>query len=393
MKIVWINDYCSFKGGAETYIYETATLLKKKYDVENILLYSVENRVDVKFASLFDFATVIADLKLQLELIKPDIIYVHQVSNANLLKELSLSNFPVIAFIHDHKYFCLREHKYTTLGHKTCTQEIGLGCYSCLGFLNKEVNFPYLSIKTLSNLKKIHNYYKSFDTVIVASQYMKDHLILHNFNEEKISKIPLFSNQQNILWESNLKSKPKRFLFVGQLIRGKGLDTLLKAFANISDNSCVLDICGDGKQRYEYEVLAVSLGLDERVFFHGKIDKDKLDTFYDDAYVIVIPSRAPETFNLVGLEAMKHSKAVIASDVGGIKEWLKEKENGLLFDSNDTKKLQHQLEYALSNEDEIIAMGKNAYKIFQEKFIANNHIETLYNLLETLTQKELNAVL
>ena len=112
------------------------------------------------------------------------------------------------------------------------------------------------------------------------------------------------------------------FLFVGQLVRGKGVDTLLNAFAKLQSKESLLDICGDGKQREELEEKSKGLGISSRIKFHGKVTADELSHYYDNAYAVVIPSRAPETFNLVGVEAMKHAKAVIATDVGGIKDLL-----------------------------------------------------------------------
>jgi len=391
MKVVWINDEATFTGGAETYIYQSAQELAKRYDVENILLYSAESRIDHEYAKVFSFATVIADLKQQLKLLEPDIIYVHQVNNMEIIKELLEIEIPVVSFVHDHKHFCLREHKYTTIGNQTCTKAVGVECYGCLGFLNKKSSFPYISINSVSNVRAIQNLLKKFDHMVVASDYMKEHLLLHEFEEKKISKITLFSKPANNLEFKNIIPNEKRFLFVGQLVRGKGVDTLLNAFAKLQSKEALLDICGDGKQREELEEKAKSLGIASRIKFHGKVTSDELSGYYSTAYAVIVPSRAPETFNLVGVEAMKHAKAVIATDVGGIKEWLKDGKNGFSFPSNDDNKLASILDSAIENPKMIKKMGEIGLYDYNKKFTSEKHCSKIYNLFETLLTKDAYA--
>jgi len=392
MKILWINTYANFVGGAEGYIYQSAHYLKTMFGVENYLFYSVESRVDTQFISPFTFATVIATLQTQIERVNPDIIYLHRLNDDTLLELLSHLDIPVVAFIHDHTHFCLREHKYTTLTHQTCTQPVGLRCYSCLGFLNKKPSFPYIAIKTLSTIQKIQQYYKKFAHIIVGSEYMKNHLIAHHFKPSNISKIPLFTTPLKHTDVPLDTLNKKRFLFVGQLIRGKGVDTLLDAFAMLNNKEIVLDICGEGKQRAQLEEQAKRLNMQERLFFHGKVTQEELAAYYTNAYAVVIPSRAPETFNLVGLEAMRYKKAVIASDVGGIREWLQEGVTGLLFPSNDSHTLHLKLQQCIQNEAKTIQMGEAGFASYNQHFQPTEHAEKLYNLFKTLNTKDLHAI-
>lgn len=391
MRVVWINDEANFTGGAETYIYQTVQELSKRYDIENILLYSAESRIDYEYSKVFSFTTVVADLKQQIKLLEPDIIYVHQVNDIEIIKGLLEVDIPVVGFVHDHKHFCLREHKYTTIGNQTCTKEVGVGCYGCLGFVNKKSSFPYISLNSVSNVRATQDLLKKFDRMIVASEYMKEHLLLHEFKEQKISKITLFSKPTNNLEYKNITPQEKRFLFVGQLVRGKGVDTLLNAFAKLQTKETFLDICGDGKQREELEYKAKSLGISSRIKFHGKVTAHELSHFYTNAYAVVVPSRAPETFNLVGVEAMKHSKAVIATKVGGIQEWLEHGINGFSFPSNDENKLATILDLAIKNPETIKRMGEFGFKNYNKKFTSEKHCSKIYNLFETLLAKDIYA--
>ncbi|SFP72750.1 glycosyltransferase family 4 protein [Hydrogenimonas thermophila] len=388
MKILWINDEASFVSSVETYIYQIVQELSKTYDVDNFLLYDVRNRADIDFINAFSFATIMANIKEQIDIIKPDIIYIHQVDNIELMRAISETDVPVVAFIHNHKHFCLREHKYTLLTNQTCTKAVGLGCYSCIGFINKSNSFPYLSINRMSDIKIAQKILKKFDHIVVGSEYMKNHLVMHGFENERLSNIKLFSQPLKHYNNDTSSRNIRHFLFVGELVSGKGVDTLLDAFKKLKHNDIFLDICGDGEERNEFEERVKRLGISNIVRFHGKLNSKRIENFYSNAYAVVIPSRTPEIYNLEGLEAMKFAKAVIASDVGGIREWLKEDENGITVPSNDSKKLASALKFALDNPQKIKKMGQNGFEFYKQNFKPNQHCEEIHNLFNSIILKE-----
>ncbi len=90
----------------------------------------------------------------------------------------------------------------------------------------------------------------------------------------------------------------------------------------------------------------------------------------------------------MGLEAMKFSKAVIASDVGGINEWLKDDINGISIQSNDSESLALALKYALDNPQTIKKMGENGSKSYEQNFKPNQHCKEIHNLFSSITSKE-----
>lgn len=109
-------------------------------------------------------------------------------------------------------------------------------------------------------------------------------------------------------------------LFVGvldQFHRFKGLETLLQAVAR-GTTTLELTVVGDGHLRAEYETLAETLGIEERVHFMGALDSrsDALVNSYRDADVFVLPSTATghEGLPLSALEAMASGLPVILSD-------------------------------------------------------------------------------
>jgi glycosyltransferase involved in cell wall biosynthesis len=117
-------------------------------------------------------------------------------------------------------------------------------------------------------------------------------------------------------------SKTTRFVFTGRLVDWKAVDVLLEAFATVAKNRDVhLDIVGDGPMRQSLENQAASLGISDRVSFHGWIPQKQLPDRLREADVLVLPSLY-ECGGAVVLEAMACGLPVIASDWGGPADYL-----------------------------------------------------------------------
>ena len=95
-----------------------------------------------------------------------------------------------------------------------------------------------------------------------------------------------------------------KILFVGSLIRGKGVDLLPRVMTMVSC-SFQLDIVGSGKSEGELRALLLKLQLDDRVNFVGWVSHQDVSRYYHEARVVAIPSCWPEPFGLVGQEAMR----------------------------------------------------------------------------------------
>jgi len=112
------------------------------------------------------------------------------------------------------------------------------------------------------------------------------------------------------------QAKPKgvNACYVGQLEPKKGCEMLLKAISAVKTVS--LDIVGTGYQRKYLEGLAKSLGIQDRVKFHGRIPRDDVKKVLSRSQIFVLPSiREPGGSSI--LEAMSMSLPVIATDYGG----------------------------------------------------------------------------
>ncbi len=152
--------------------------------------------------------------------------------------------------------------------------------------------------------------FKHANGVICISEPVKQHLT--NYLPARTIIVPNGVRKPSRLWEGKNNSGQPRFLFVGRLTRLKGLDTVLRALAQLQDHPWTLDVIGDGPQRAEWETLTTELNLKERVAFHGF--RDDVEDWMIRSSCLLFPSHH-EGMGLVVLEALNVGLPVLASDL------------------------------------------------------------------------------
>lgn len=116
---------------------------------------------------------------------------------------------------------------------------------------------------------------------------------------------------------SVLPHRPLRLLYVGRIIRTKGLRDAIRSLGKLS-NPCLvhLDVVGDGDDRLACEQESRSLGVDAHVTFHGKVPRDQLDQFYRNSHVFLFPSYREPSGNVI-FESLSYGLPVVTSTRGG----------------------------------------------------------------------------
>lgn len=127
-------------------------------------------------------------------------------------------------------------------------------------------------------------------------------------------------------------------LYVGRLIRWKGVDYLLRAFARFAlrHPNAHLIIVGMGEEAANLKALATSLKISAMVDFKGFVAHTELPSLYRQADIFILPSIIDQTGETEGLgtvllEAMAAGVPVIGSRVGGIPDIITDNVSGLLF--------------------------------------------------------------
>jgi glycosyltransferase involved in cell wall biosynthesis len=132
-------------------------------------------------------------------------------------------------------------------------------------------------------------------------------------------------------------------LFVGRLVKLKGVDLLLDAMRSVKGARLV--IVGDGPERGALERAAA--GLD--VTFEGMLPHDEVKRRFGGATVLVQPSLTEGLPNSV-MEALAHGVPVIGTAVGGIPDVVKDGETGFLLKDRDPQALGSRLDTLLRDE-------------------------------------------
>ena len=233
----------------------------------------------------------------------PQVIYLHNVPNLEILETLLDSGVPVIRMVHDHELYCMRGYKYDYFTRRICTRPFSPFCvFPCLASIAKNpgAGFPLKWVSYRAKRKEI-GLNKRCDHLVVYSEYLKNELLRNGFAAERIKVVVPIRVRSDPTLASSFNSR-NLILFAGQLIRGKGVDVLLQALAKVKTHfECA--ILGDGSHRSYCERLSRKLGLEGRVHFKGYVLPTELGNFYHEASVFVMGSLWPEPFGMVGVEA------------------------------------------------------------------------------------------
>jgi glycosyltransferase involved in cell wall biosynthesis len=116
--------------------------------------------------------------------------------------------------------------------------------------------------------------------------------------------------------ERRRRHGPVRVLFVGRVVRSKGVRNAIRAFALLGDLDVRLDILGEGADLEACRGLVASLDLADRVTLHGRVPRARVDEFYADSEVFLFPSYR-EPGGLVVGEAMSHGLPAVVCARGG----------------------------------------------------------------------------
>ena len=161
-----------------------------------------------------------------------------------------------------------------------------------------------------------------------------------------------------------LQKKDKiRILMVGRLAAPKLPELLIEAISKISNENIEVQIVGDGPKMDICKKLANKLQM-QNVIFLGTILN--LAPYYEEADIFVLLSQW-EGLPMTIIEAMAAKLPVLASNVGGISDLVKDKINGFLAE-NDADNVSEKLQILVKNENLRKKMGERGYLIYKDKF-------------------------
>jgi glycosyltransferase involved in cell wall biosynthesis len=322
MRVLHVHGRSRFQGGVEQIMFDLARGLAARGWPQ--ALWSPEPAPDPLFASAFERLLQDPD---EVPQFRPDVLVLHKWSDAAAVASL-LRRYPSVQVVHDHDFYCPRKHKYYPGSLRICTERAGVACVRHLCLLERRSGRWPIGVTSLAEFRTRMAIARSATAHVAGSRYSANELVRNGYAPARIEVIPPVPASLGTAAICG-PGDAGRMLYVGQIIRGKGLDLLLRAASTLVA-PWQLDVVGDGRQREEYQRLAEQLGIADRVHFAGWVAHDALDGWYRRASFTVVPSRWPEPFGMIGLESMSRGRPVVAFDSGGIRDWLTDGVGGLL---------------------------------------------------------------
>lgn len=396
LRIVHISQECSGNGGVGRYLLGLYSALQENgHEVYAIHSDSSVSRSPdgvvqdfrVDALSTNSASGSSSDVLKILGKIRPDLVHIHNNSNFALEYEIR-NHYPAIKSLHTYE-FCPSQTKYHHLPGKTCSHSTSLLCLPRMGYkrcmLSKR---PWVLWQYYRNCKAANRNNLFYQKLIVASQYVKRQAKLTGYPSEQIEVLPYFTEAPPE--HSLYKPAEKQVLFVGRVVPEKGVLHLLQAFSRVS-TPATLVIVGSGMQLKQARELSTKLGVGNAVKFTGWVDHQKMQSIYQDATVVVVPSLWPEPFGIVGIEAMSYAKPVVAFSVGGIPEWLEDSVTGFAVSPYDVQEMSEKIAYLLNNQELAQRMGIRGRNKALTEFSPAKHVHKLIQIYRKVSNNELQT--
>jgi len=308
----------------------------------------------------------------------PDVIHMHSTyyaMNPIMLRGLRRMK-PSVHTFHDVMPLCYRHNKLHSDG-RLCERPIGYGCVSTGCYkLGSNDRLHRDLLRVLIAPFRLEEY-RRLPMCIVPSGYLRELLIANGFREDRVRVLSLFSRfeDEGVAPPEPRGDRQAKILFVGRLVPDKGVSELMEAFSLLIPKPWQSTIVGDGALLDTIRRVVRAKGLVDRVEFAGHAPADSLQRHYEECSFVVFPSLLPESFGLVGVEAMTFGKPVVGFACGGVLDWLEDGVNGLLASRGDVPALARQIERLIDNPGLCHRLGMNGFDMVRARFTRQAHID------------------
>lgn len=272
----------------------------------------------------------------------------------------------IILNFRDYWFCCLRGSLLNN-HNKICSGMKFFKCLRCMGWHR----FPWEIYKYFYFKKRIL-YINQANSVVAVSGVVKKKLIETGSREDiEIVNNPVLLQKEN--GYKKVKNDFKNFTqkidgsktvvtYIGKIQRQKGIKTILKVASEISKTrSDILFLLIGSGDLADYCFKYIENNKIKNIILGGQVSHDAIEEVYAKSDFIFLPSIGMDTFSRSVIESMAHKKAVIASNLGGNLEIIKDGENGFLVDPHNIKMCIDLIIKLTDNKKTRLAIAEKAY--------------------------------
>jgi len=418
-------------------------LLDGNLESKNIFIKPVTRIPPTNFVSTYYNPSADHEIVNIIRNYSPDLVHIEHLMHhsISIIHELSALSLPIIITLHDYWYLCPQCFLTKPKKGGLCEgPQKGTRCLSCenadknlyiplvnsfssnpiavhsVAFLKNFISFLFrnkIKLFCLNILKRFTSPYSRLNETKTRLQKMvtvlneanliiaPSNLLAERYNNEGVKNIIVLSHGiQDILDKDfkkdkydNISNKNITFAYVGSISRHKGVHVLIEAFNKIISPKAELLIYGKMGLDIPYEKELISIKRSPYIKFMGFVEHNKIYELLKNVDVIVIPSICTENYPLIANEAFLAQTPVIASNVGGLNELVKNGVSGFIFESGNSHKLFEIINNILTNPDILRYLSKNIPHVKNMTEHAHE-IELLYEKvirLKSVQQKSLIA--
>lgn len=321
--------------------------------------------------------SIAKQLRRVIEEQRPSVIHAHGWMLYSILPWEKDFKIPLLVTLVDCEFICPKRSLLSNTN-VLCDEPFTKNCIACGrdSYSLVKALAAYYGVKT--NKKKL----KSVDKFIAISSFTKQINAKHlGLSDNDIVMIPPFYDPDIDRQEEKAVDLPEDFiLFVGALAPYKGTEVLAEAHQKLNTQTKLL-LMGYSHPDYHYESR-------EGVMVVENAPRSVVMQAMSRCRFAVFPSMWAEGFGIVAIEAMSRKKAVIASDIGGLKDVVVDQQTGILVPPNDLDKLADAISHLLERPELASEMGARGYERFMKHYTPDAVIPRIVDLYESLKKEE-----
>lgn len=389
MKVLHVNEHLAYKGGVETYLFGLLPRLEAN-SITSVVAYaegdtSLHDRVAqtpaIGTAGFRAERTASRQMDAVLQQESPDIVHIHNVQNIGAF-QAAFAFGPTLVTTHDYRWVCPANSFFYTRTQEICDRTCGLGCFTTTLTKRCVTPRPQYAGYFYRRAKWAIKHADRFAHVIAPSQGAYEKYSASGFGKATMSVLPCFCGLVPADAPRSIPASPT-ITYLGRIASNKGHEYFVDALGHLSADvqGVMVGSIGD-EDAAALRRRAEKAGCADRLTLHGWASREEVLDLFDRTSVFVFPSLWPETLGIVGIEALSRGVPVVASDVGGVREWCLDGETGFTVPPKDARAIADRVEYLLADRKRLQAFGRRGIDLIQRKFLPEHHIDQLLDIYQ-----------